>query len=283
MSSTQVLSWSEVCENLSVIDPRWNKAISYLTPEESLNGFNINRLWEILDQVWNEMVSQSELNSYTDEFLYQYYQHPVWLINAAFSESDVSTIDDRLAAVRLITHISPKKILDYGGGIGTVSRLCSIKISEADTIDLVDISKFRNTVEKYLSGYNSIRILENPEPPYDAVISTEVLEHIINPIDFLIKINSLLRIGGAFAASWSFAPCIKCHIHYNFHLNRLMLWIIRSLGFGLYGFERRGSTVYGFVKQSDITFSMTRRTRVLSLLSHIPLPIDRIMLALRGL
>ena len=109
------------------------------------------------------------------------------------------------------------------------------------------------------------------------------MEHIADPINTIIKINGLLKIGGAFAASWSFAPCIKCHIPHNFHLNRLMLWIIRSLGFGFYGFERRGSTVYGFVKQSDITFSMTRRARVLSLLSHIPLPIDRIILALRGL
>lgn len=283
MPSTQVLSWSEVCEKLDKIDPRWKTAISYLTPEESLNGFNINRLWGILDQAWNEMVSKSELNAYTNEFLYQYYQHPVWLINAAFSESDVSTIEDRLAAVRLINHVSPKKILDFGGGIGTVSRLCSIKISEADTIDLVDISKFRNTVEKYLADHTNIRILEKPDPPYDAIICTEVLEHIADPINTIIKINSLLRIGGAFAASWSFAPCIKCHIPHNFHLNRLMLWIIRSLGFGFYGFERRGSTVYGFVKKSDIALNMTRRARVLSLLSHILLPIDRIMLALRGL
>jgi len=98
MPFTPVLSWSEVCEKLDKIDPRWKTVISYLTPEEIKNGINIYRLWNILDQAWNEMVSKSELYAYTDEFLYQYYQHPVWLINAAFSESDVSTIEDRLAA-----------------------------------------------------------------------------------------------------------------------------------------------------------------------------------------
>lgn len=70
MHSTQVFSWSKVCEKLSEIDPRWNEAIAYLIPEERIKGLNINRLREILDQAWNEMVSKSELNAYTDEFLY---------------------------------------------------------------------------------------------------------------------------------------------------------------------------------------------------------------------
>jgi hypothetical protein len=62
-----------------------------------------------------------------------------------------------------------------------------------------------------------------------------------------------------------------------------MFWIIRSLGFGFYGFERRGSTVYGFVKTSDVTPQMIKNARLLELFSRLPIPLDRLLLALRGL
>ncbi|MHC5673732.1 class I SAM-dependent methyltransferase [Nostoc sp.] len=204
-------------------------------------------------------------------------------MNAAFSESDESTISDRLAAVRLISHVQPSKILDFGGGIGTVSRLCSINLPQAEKIDLVDITEFRHIIQQHLADFKNIRILEKPEPLYDAVISTEVLEHLIDPIETMIEINTLLRIGGAFAASWSFAPCMQCHLPQNFHLRSLMFWIIRSLGFGFYGFERRGNTVYGFVKTSDVTPQMRRNARLIEFCARLPIPVDRLLLMLRGL
>ncbi|MFM6306684.1 MAG: hypothetical protein ACKPGB_00100, partial [Dolichospermum sp.] len=69
----------------------------------------------------------------------------------------------------------------------------------------------------------------------------------------------------------------------NFHLRRLMFWIIRSLGFGFYGFERRGSTVYSFVKTSDITPQMIKNARLLQVFSRLPVPLERLILMLRGL
>lgn len=147
----------------------------------------------------------------------------------------------------------------------------------------MDITDFRHTIEHYLTEFSNIRVLAHPEPLYDAIISTEVLEHLPDPIQAVIDMNGLLRMGGSFAASWSFAPCIKCHLPQNFHLNRMMPWIVRSLGFGFYGFERRGSQVYGFVKQADVTPSMIRQARQLEQLSRLPLPLNRLLLLLRGL
>ena len=149
--------------------------------------------------------------------------------------------------------------------------------------DLVDITDFHQVVQSYLSPFSNIQVLSVPQPPYDAVISTEVLEHVPDPIQTVIEINQLLRIGGGFSGSWSFAPCIKCHLPQNFHLKRLMPWIIRSLGFGFYGFERRSSGVYGYIKQAEVTPKMIRQARRLEQLSRLPLPIDRVLLLLRGL
>ena len=285
MNQPLVYSWQEAVSRLS-IDNRWQQTTKYLTASEQINRPELQRIWSILDEGWQE-VEERIKNKTTKyellELLHEYYQHPVWLINAAFSESDEATISDRLAAVRLISHVQPRKILDFGGGIGTVSRLCSITIPQAEEIDLVDITEFRQVIKQYLADFKNIQVLEQPNPPYDAVISTEVLEHLTDPVDAIIQINQLLRIGGAFSASWSFAPGIECHLPQNFHLRRLMFWIIRSLGFGFYGFERRGSTVYGFVKTSDATPQMIKKARLLELCSRLPIPLDRLLLTLRGL
>jgi 2-polyprenyl-3-methyl-5-hydroxy-6-metoxy-1,4-benzoquinol methylase len=281
MNQSVVYLWKDVMQRLSV-DHRWHETSRYLSPDEKENNITIQRLWRILDQAWDE-IHASKPDAEISQLLHDYYQHPVWLINAAFSESDQNTISDRLAAVRLIAHIHPQKILDFGGGIGTVARLCSITLPNVEHIDLVDITDFRHTIQNYLTEFSNIRVLAHPDPPYDAIISTEVLEHLPDPIQTVIEMNKLLRMGGSFAASWSFNPCIKCHLPQNFHLNRLMPWIIRSLGFGFYGFERRGSKVYGYVKQADVTPGMIKQAHRLEQLSRLPLPVDRLLLLLRGL
>ena len=282
MNNALAIRWAEIRRLLSV-DPYWSQAERYLTRAELVEGISIRRLWNLLDMAWDEMLGIRKAPSDLPSFLYRYYQHPVWLINAAFSESDVETINDRLAAVRLVTHVQPRRLLDFGGGIGTVSRLCAQCIPSAESIDLLDITPFRQTSSRYLSEFPSIRINEKPNPPYDAVIATEVLEHLIDPVGAVIEINRLLRIGGAFSASWSFAPIIKCHLPQNFHLRRSMLWIIRSLGFGFYGFERRGSLVHSFIKHSEIKESMIRRARLLESLSRMALPLGRLLLLVRGM
>lgn len=279
MLQSIVYQWSEVVNKL-VPD---EIILKYLTSDQATNGITLQKLFQILDQAWDELQGDSASKKFLPDFLFKYYQHPVWLINAAFSESDPATIADRLAAIRLISHVNVKKILDFGGGIGTVSRLCAIYLPQVERIDLVDITDFRHTVQEYLSSFSQIKVQIQPDPPYDAIISTEVFEHLIDPIRAVYEINLLLRIGGAFAGIWSFAPGIKCHLPQNFHLRRLMPWIIRSLGFGFYGFERKGSTVYGFVKHSHATPNMLKTARFLGNLSRLPLPWDRFLLLLRGL
>lgn len=282
MSHNLIYSWQEVVQKLQDTY-QWQKATQYLSDSENINGINIKRLWQILDIGWDELQEKKQNTLDFPDFLHEYYQHPVWLINAAFSESDPNTIHDRMAAVRLIHHVQPRKILDFGGGIGTVARLCSMHIPQSEMIDLVDITEFRYLVTQYLLDFPKIRVLEKPDPYYDAVICTEVLEHLIDPITTVVEINRLLRQGGAFAASWSFFPGIKCHLPQNFHLQRLMIWIVRSLGFGFYGFERRGSVIYAFVKHSEVTPQMIRQARWLEFMSRLPIPLDRLLLLLRGL
>lgn len=277
---TLVYSWSEMLRRIQS-DPRSEKALSYLHDDEKQKGLALPRVWAILDQGWDECSRQAKPANDRADFFRAYYDHPVWLINGAFSESDPETITDRLAAVRMVAHVEPKRVLDYGGGIGTVSRLCAEKLEGVESIHLVDISRYSDTTRAHLKEFPAIQVLSEAKPPYDAVISTEVFEHVPDPIAAVAEINSLLRVGGALSASWSFVPVIKCHLAENLHFNNVMLWIVRALGFGFYGFERRGTSVYGFVKHSDVTPAMLNRARRLASLARF-LPVDRLLTAVRG-
>ena len=264
-------------------DPVWPQAQKYLIKDEKANGIDLPRLWCILDQGWFELQKTSKYSPYSEAFLGEYYNHPVWMINAAFSESDQDTISDRQAAIRLIEHVAPERILDFGGGIGSAARLCADRFSAAKNIDVLDISPFYETTRRHLSKFKNIRVLAKAQPPYDAVLCTEVLEHVSNPISLLVDLNKMLRIGGALSVSYSFAPGIACHIPKHFHLQPIMIWVIRCLGFGFYGFERRGSTVYGFVKNSEISSATLKKAKLLAKLACLPFPMSRLLFAIKGL
>lgn len=281
------LHWTDAVASFSS-DPRWSRATKGLSESELKQSISLPRMWECLDLAWNEIVQRvlspsDRLDAEFEELLIKYYEHPVWLLNGAFTESDAASVADRLAAVRLISHVSPHRILDFGGGCGTAARLCAQTLPCSQQIDLVDVSAFRETVRDRLRAFAQIRVLEKAEPSYDAIICTEVLEHLTDPISAVCEMNRLLRIGGALAASWSFAPGIHCHLPHNFHLRHIMPWVVRALGFGFYGFERRGSTVFSFVKHSELTPTMISQAQYIAAFGKIPLPFDRILLALRGM
>ena len=281
IATTDVLTWEAAIDSLRP-DPLWAASERLLEGSELKHGISFSRLFEVLNTAWIQVIGNG---SRTPQFedLQRYYSHPAWLINAAYIESDPLAIADRSAAVRLVQHVAPRRVLDFGGGLGTVSRLCARHFPSEVEIDLLDVSAFQTTARSRLAEFRNIRVVEEPVPPYDAVICTEVLEHVLDPLGVVKTINSLLRPGGAFAASWSFAPGLDCHLPQNFHLNQAMLWIVRALGFGFYGFERRGSTVYSFVKTNNITSRHSAAASLLELLARIHFPLNRLLCALRGI
>jgi len=92
------------------------------------------------------------------------------------------------------------KILDYGCGMGGVSHLFSKKYN--CNVDGVEISK--NELLKALSLYDgdsniNFMLLDEftfPKNHYDLIFSSQVIEHIHNPGNYLSKINSMLKDDG---------------------------------------------------------------------------------------
>ena len=89
------------------------------------------------------------------------------------------------------------KILDYGCGMGVISKLFSEKYGSF--IDAVDISENELKKAKIAFGDNekiNFMLLNEftfPEKKYDMVFSSQVIEHVHNPGNYLERINYMLK------------------------------------------------------------------------------------------
>jgi len=95
---------------------------------------------------------------------------------------------------------SSSKILDYGCGMGGVSQLFYDKYN--CTVDGVEISDNELQKAKIAFGDNTklnFMLLDEftfPEKTYDLVFSSQVIEHVHNPGNYLSKINAMLNDDG---------------------------------------------------------------------------------------
>lgn len=94
------------------------------------------------------------------------------------------------------------KLLDYGCGWGYISRRAAESGWEVTGIDISEneisiaqlMYKHENTGSKII--YSTDTIDSFPEKYFDAVISTEVIEHVHNPGLYLSRINRVLKNNG---------------------------------------------------------------------------------------
>ena len=255
--------------------PQWEAAFKLLTQDQQLRGITIKELWTLLDRAWFECSPPTDAHT-NREFLSRYYAHPVWLINGMFSESDPGTVADRLSAVRFIASMKSKTLLDFGGGTGLAARLAAEMLPDLEA-DIFEVGTPDTGVLQHLSSHPRVRFVGDFNHRYDAIICTEVFEHVIDPVGVAIKLGAALKPGGMFVASWSFAPGIQCHLPQYFHLAKRMFWVLRALGYGFYGFERRASSVFAFIRHSPPTKREIAAARSLEYLSRLRLPFERVL------
>ena len=94
---------------------------------------------------------------------------------------------------------SSSNILDYGCGMGGVSQLFYDKY--ACQVDGVEISDNELKKAKITFGIENINFLllnefKFPKENYDLVFSSQVIEHVHNPGNYLSKINNMLKDDG---------------------------------------------------------------------------------------
>jgi len=222
---------------------------------------SLNQLWRTMDHVWEQLQCS---NKKPDQLaLKHFYEHPVWLLNGLFSEADEDSINVRRAVASFIINEKSHRILDYGGGFCTLSRLIA-REDPSVSVDIVEPHSF-NVSRALISTYGNIQLLNKAECGYDCVVLMDVLEHLFNPIEVLHDVIQRVKVGGIIVLGNCFFPVIKCHIPSTFHLRYTIDNFVQLFGGHRFGrIENTHAIVYRRLEAQVVDWSSVRKAEVRS-------------------
>lgn len=195
----------------------------------------------LMDNVWDEIGCNNE-NPNLDK-VSEYYAHPVWLLSGMFKEQDAVPIQHRNAISDWICKNNFKHVLDYGGGFGTLARL----IAKKDSNILIDIyepypSEF---AQLKAEDYSNIQFTSSIDEKYDCLVSTDVLEHVTEPLKLFSEMVDNTKMNGYLIIANHFYPVIKCHLPSTFHLRYTFKIFTHIMGLHFVGpCEGSHATIY---------------------------------------
>lgn len=199
------------------------------------HDLSLESLWMLMDMKWNHY--QCDNYVYDAGRYGNFYQDPVWILNGLFIEEDLLSQKIRESIACTVISLRPKRILDWGGGLGALAR----KIAELDSTIQIDIYE---PYPSYLainmcSTFESISFIDQPtHNQYDLVVCTDVLEHLADPMFAVDEIYNLLKPNSYVIFANCFYPVIKCHLPRTFHLRYTFPFICRLKGLKLLHFSR---------------------------------------------
>ena len=118
--------------------------------------------------------------------------------------------------VRNNREYSLNTVIDYGGGFGTLARLIAKKKPRIQiTIYEPQPSDF---AINQAARWANISFLSTIDREYDCLVSTDVLEHVPDPLKTLSEMIDAVRQDGYLIIANNFYPVIKCHLPRTFHL-----------------------------------------------------------------
>jgi 2-polyprenyl-3-methyl-5-hydroxy-6-metoxy-1,4-benzoquinol methylase len=215
-----------------------------LNNQNPLLNDELEQMWHLLDLVWDKFNCNNEILNWDN--ISKYYSHPVWLLNGLFIEQHPTSIEHRKIITQWISSNHFNSILDYGGGFGTLAIFIS-KNTAANEIDIYEPHPSEFGLKR-LKQYKNINIVDKIEKQYDCLISTDVLEHIENPLEVLLKMIKCVKVNGYLIIANCFKPVIKCHLPKTFDLE--YTFNIFSIFFGLEIVEELENTHATIYKKS---------------------------------
>ncbi len=210
---------------------------------------DLEQIWYLMDKVWDSMGCDNEHLDW--EKISQYYAHPVWLLNGLFIEShDIST-SNRKAIAHYIAQKGFKNICDYGGGFGTLAREIA-KVCKDSRIYIYE--PFPSEYgKKRIAEYDNIEFIDTlPKDTFDCLVSTDVLEHLENPLEVFYHMLESLQIGGQALMGNCFYPVIKCHLPRTFYLRYSFKYIAKGMGLRYDGVIDGAEYVQIYAKNGEI-------------------------------
>ena len=230
--------------------------ISCLLGSVDHNKDDLENIWQLMDLVWDEYGCDNKKLNWSN--INKFYSHPVWLLNGLFIEQHALSMQHRNAISDWIADKSSiSKILDYGGGFGTLARL----IADRKPSLLVEIYEPHPSdyAKQKISDYPQIQFIGNIKEKYDVLVTTDVLEHVPDPLKTFEEMVLCVTDNGYLIIANNFSPVIKCHLPQTFHLRYTFNVFARLMGLMIVGpLEGSHATIFRKKSNKPVNWSIVR-------------------------
>jgi Methyltransferase domain len=203
----------KISDTLAFEDYREIQKLLHTLPDSNIN---LHQIWQLMDQVWDDLGCDNK--DLDQEKITAFYKHPIWLLNGFFLEQHKLSLQHRHVISDWIVQQSNdvnEKVLDFGGGFGTLARMIANK-SNLIRIDVYEPYPSDFAVLQCRS-YSAIKFVAHLNEKYDFLVSTDVLEHVPDPLGLLWQMIESVEVNGHLIIANCFYPVIKCHLPSTFH------------------------------------------------------------------
>lgn len=222
------------------------------------NGYpTLEQLWALMDASWRDLGCDS---SVMDSRIGTYYAHHVWLLNGLFIEQHAESINNREKFKAWAVKQAPRRVAEFGGGFGGLARMIGTDLTSA-TIEIIEPHPTSIGVFRAEQTAN-VRYRPKMVGEYDALIATDVFEHVPDPLQLVYETALHLRSGGRYLIANCFFPVIRCHLPQTFHFRHSWEAALKAMGL-----EPAETVAYGraFVRLGPLNLSAARQVEQQSL------------------
>ena len=241
--------------------------IEKLLKREKQGLDDLEQMWYLMDLIWDDYGCDNKNLDW--EKIGAFYSHPVWLLNGLFIEQHNVSMGHRHSISDWMIRHNFKNIVDYGGGFGTLARLIAQK-DETIKVNIYEPHPSEFGLKR-AAEFENIHIIDKLDEKYDCLVSTDVLEHVPNPIEDFNSMIKSVKVGGYLVIANCFTPVIKCHLPQIFHLRYTFNQFAKMMGLEVMALlEGSHATIYKKAEEKEPNWV---KIRLFEKLSKIAFPI----------
>ena len=222
--------------------------LKLLAREDEKIETDLEQMWYLIDLVWDDFECDNKNLNWNK--IGNFYSHPVWLLNGLFIEQHEVSMGRRYAISDWIVKNNFKNIVDYGGGFGTLARMVAKKDQNIN-MNIYEPHPSRFGLKR-AAEFHNINIIGKLESNYDCLLSTDVLEHVSDPLNDFANMIKSVKVNGYLVIANAFYPMIKCHLPQDFHFRYTFNQFAKMMGLQVVG-VLEGSHATIFRKVDEIT------------------------------